>query len=495
MAREKKDKVYENREVTVERRGTSIVLPDDPRAMTYDEAIESLHRIKEQEGIKIGVHEEIEAFPLEGAWALTKVLKEMFGYTLTPQAVQTMFGEMPAASSVNLEVGPGKHEQVLWGSFKVPGVDGTLQTNVTRSSGLLTFVITGTIKKKDQATVKRVADGVRQFVRENSLYKGEAVKIETVFDHKDGLYKIEPNRPPKFLDLEKVSEDELTFSKDVGELINTNLFVPLEEAEKCRELNVPLRRNVLLEGPYGTGKTLTAFVAAKKAQKNNWTFIYLDRVEALKDALLFARRYSPAIIFAEDIESVMKGGRKTSVNDILNTIDGIDAKNQEVMCIFTTNHVEKIEKAMLRPGRLDAVISVQPPDAAAAEKLIRVYARGLIGEGEDLSGAAKELAGQIPAMIRETVERSKLFAITNHTDGSKLKITGENVRLAAVQMKGHMKLIADKGPRKLTNGEQLERVIATILRKDYQGRFCYDEDENVISDTTMPETLANGVVN
>lgn len=120
--------------------------------------------------------------------------------------------------------------------------------------------------------------------------------------------------------------------------------------------------------------------------------------------------------------------------------------------------------------------------------MIRVYGRDLIGANEDLTHAAKELAGQIPAMIRETVERSKLFAIRNHKEGEDLVVTGENVRLAAVQMKGHMKLIENKGPRKLTNGEQLERAFASILEKNDDGVFQFDGDYKVTKDDTMPET-------
>jgi transitional endoplasmic reticulum ATPase len=68
----------------------------------------------------------------------------------------------------------------------------------------------------------------------------------------------------------------------------------------------------------------------------------------------------------------------------LNEIDGVESKGKELITILTSNHAENINQAMLRPGRLDAVLSIQAPDAFAAEKLIRLYARGLILERESL---------------------------------------------------------------------------------------------------------------
>ena len=75
--------------------------------------------------------------------------------------------------------------------------------------------------------------------------------------------------------------------------------------------------------------------------------------------------------------------------------------------VLTTNHVEKINPAMLRPGRLDAVISVRPPDKGRRSSgCSRLYGRGLIPKEEDLSSVGKKLEGLIPALIREVVERA-----------------------------------------------------------------------------------------
>lgn len=459
------DKAFENRDITIARAGTKIILPDDPREMTYDEGIEALKRMKQQDSVKVDVFEEVDAFPLEGAWALMQVLKKMYGYVMQTQSI---FGA--TSTMVTLEVGPNKKDQVIWGEFQVPGVTGKLQTGVHRKDGQLMFVITGTVLKKEQGQIKEIADAVRDYVSQNSLYRGKAVRINTA--EVDGTYQVDFRQPPKFLDLSKVNEEELTFSDDVRSLVQTNLFTPIERTAECRAAGIPLKRSVLLEGTFGTGKTLTALVGAKKAEKHGWTFIYLDRPQALREILIFARRYAPAIIFAEDIDRVVSGKRDQKIDDVMNNIDGMDSKGHEVICVFTTNEIDKIEPGMLRAGRLDAVITVSPPDAKAAEKLMRIYSKGLLAEDADLSAAGKELAGTIPAFIREVVERSKLYAIGRLQPGEKLALTGEDLRICAVGMKHHIALVNPPKKDALTAGDKLARALNEVIQGDN-----YDSEE------------------
>jgi len=420
-------------DVEIVRDGTQIILP--PK-MGYPEAIDTLNRKMQQDETIVSIHEEVDSFPLDGAHAFIKVLQKRYGWA---DAVPTpgFFGPRPP-QTVNLEVGHNTHIQIVWGTFQIPGIDGTLQTSVHPKDGRMIFLISGSVRQKQKAEIASIAQEVRDYVKEHSVYKGKAILLKT---NDDGSFNF--NNPPSFLDLSRVNEEELIFSTETRELVNTSLFVPIEKTEMCRKFKIPLKRNILLEGKYGTGKTLTAYVTAKKAEANGWTFVYLDRVTALKDAVKFARQYAPAVIFAEDIDRVVSGSRTVKVDDILNNIDGMDSKGFDLIGIFTTNDVHAIEKAMLRPGRLDAVISVTPPDAQAAEKLMRLYGRGLIPETEDLGEAAKELAGQIPAVIREVVERSKLFAISRF-DGkeNKMQLSGQDLVLAARSMKNHLNLMA-----------------------------------------------------
>lgn len=425
-------------DVEIAREGSKIVLPAEPKVMSEREAITHLQRKIEEGETTVAVHEEVDAFPLEGAYGFMQVLREIYGWA-TPVPEKTFFGEKPPVT-LSLEVGPGEFTQVIWGQFQIPGIDGLLATGATRKpNGDWIFVIQGTVKKKFSETVKLIAKKVREHVRTKSIYKGKAIKITT-----DSSGNLKPEAAPSFLDLSKVNPEELILPGHVEVQVKTSLFTPIEKTAECRKYGVPLKMGVLLEGPYGTGKTLTAFVTAAKAQANGWTFIYLDRVTGLKDAYNFAKRYSPAVIFAEDIDRVISGNRDVSKDDILNTIDGVDAKGAEIITVLTTNEVEKINKAMMRPGRLDAVVSFEPLDEGAAQRLVRLYARGLIAETEDLTEAGKELKGQIPALIREVVERSKRYAIGHSNGEGTLQISGRDVANAARSMKRHMELLKEK---------------------------------------------------
>jgi len=445
-----------NTDLAVDRTGSKIVLPE---GMSFAMAIECLERKKAEDETLVAIFEEVDAFPLDGAYALMKVLQKMYGWA---SAVPTpgFFGREQPPVMVNLEIDFKVNTQVIWGGFAIPGIEGSLQTGTSNKNGRFIFAITGKVKQKHKYEVEMIAKKVREYVAENSVYRGKAIRLRT---DEDGDF--DATEPPEFLDLTKVNENELVFSLEVTEQVQTNLFTPITRTEYCREFGVPLRRGILLSGPYVTGKTLTAYVTAKKCLENGWTFIYLDRVSGLPQALHFARQYAPAVIFAEDVDRITSGVRDEKVDDVLNNIDGVDSKGHEIITILTTNHIENISRAMLRPGRLDAVINVNPPDTIAAEKLMRLYARGLIKGSEDLTEAANELAGTIPAFIREAVERSKLYAISHLGNGETLQLTGKDLAIAAKGMKAHLALMEPPKPRELSTMEQFGKTFGEHVAK------------------------------
>jgi transitional endoplasmic reticulum ATPase len=432
MAEAKKKETYQNAEIR--REGQIIVLPEK---MSYDDAIEWLTRKKKEEERAVDVRYEVkDALPLEGAYAFQQALERVFGWTDFKKP--GFFESGPTALS--LEVGFGKTEKVVWGSFQVPGLDGFLSTGYGQNTAaeLPFFVIEGQVKKKHEELVKQVAELTKKIIAEESIYRGKAISF--VFSE-----KVNPVlHAPKFLDVSKVDPAQLIFPESIQKVVDHTLFAPLLHTQACREAKIPLKRGVLLEGPYGTGKTLTQSVTAKHATDNGWTYLYVEETKDLAKAMRFAARFQPAVISAEDIDRADKDGQRSDrMNTILNTIDGVEFKNCELITLLTTNHVEKISKAMLRPGRLDAVIPVRPPDALAVGRLIRLYAGKLILPEEPLGRVGTRLTGQIPAVVREVVERAKLAAVAR-TGSASFLLTGADLETAADGMLEHLRLMEER---------------------------------------------------
>lgn len=454
------DELTEDKIVDVRHSGDTkqIVLPD---GMDCQQAITWLKRKDEEESREVNISEPIDAYPLDGALALTKAMAAKYGWTnLVP--TPGFFGRQNPPSMIGVQVGPRENDvvQVPWGRMRIPGVDGYIESEFAFVDGQPRFVLSGTVKRKHEHEVSELAKLARQFIKQESIYRGKALRMR--FPTMKEVSSLDDFNP-KYIDLSGVREHELIFPEEVDRQVAVNLFTPVEKTALCRQHKIPLKRGILLEGPFGCGKTLTANVTAKKCTDNGWTFVYLEKVDRLDQAIRFARRYGPAVVFAEDIDQILSGERDAEVNKLLNTIDGVDTKGTEVVVVLTTNHVENISTAMLRPGRLDAVISVTPPDAVAAQKLMRLYARELLQPEEDISEVGEFLAGRIPAVIREVVERSKLSAILHTEPGQPLYVHASDLQTAAQSMLSHLELLQPEEEDDRSDEEKAAGVLAEGL--------------------------------
>lgn len=442
-------------EVEVVHHGEKLVVPE---SMGWRDVIDHAKQQLQHDEETVAINATIDCFVFDGAYALNRVLADKFGWV---RNVPTpgFWGDEPP-TMLGVRVGLNETIQVPWGRIRLPGVEGFIETSVAKKDGRFIFRIGGEVKRKHEKQLTQIVDAVRKFVRENSLYKGKAIEIKFHDEHGDVIRMPEP----EFLDLTAVKETELIFSDTVATQIKTSIFTPIENTEALRKFGIPLKRGVLLAGPFGTGKTLTSAVTATKAVRHGWTFLVCKRADELADTLRLAQQFQPAVVFCEDVDEVMGGERDEEVNNILNILDGVGSKSSEIMVVLTTNNHEKITQAMMRPGRIDDMIYVTPPDAKAVEKLIRLFGRGLITENEDLTAASNALEGQIPAVVREIVERSKLFAIGLHEPGTvpeTLDVT-EPALLGAVEgMRVQISLLQ---PR--TEDTRSERVKAAQISSD-----------------------------
>ena len=128
------------------------------------------------------------------------------------------------------------------------------------------------------------------------------------------------------------------------------------------------------------------------------------------------------------------------------------------MTILTTNFADKLDLAMVRPGRLDAVISLRAPSDEAVARLLRAYAGNLLEDNAHVEGAARELSGQIPASIRECVERAKLGMIGRRAT----KLADEDLVVAAKTMKNHLALL-NREVKKPSDADKLAEALQAVV--------------------------------
>lgn len=426
-----------------------------PEGVDYNEAITWLKRKRDEEEREVNINRTVDGHPFDAAHCLGLAITSMFGFgdMRSPTAREKFFEGRPEPTLLSIPIdAKGNTVPVMWGDIQFPGIEGYVTTGIAVVRNRFCLRVAGKVKRKHERIVAELMDLTEQFLKTDSIYKGSALRVS--FQSPDEVSSIE-DLAPQFMDLVGIQESDIIFADETKEAIHTNLFTPIKHTEACRAAGVPIKRGVLLCGKYGTGKTLTANVTASLCEKNGWTFIYAKSISELDSAIEFAKRYQPAVVFAEDLDEVVTKGRDAMVNKMLNTIDGIDNKTSDVMVVLTTNHVERINPAMLRPSRLDALIVVEPPDAKAAEMLLRRYGKGQIAEGEDLTEVGNFLAGHIPAIIQEIVERSKLGAIYHN----RTSITAKDLLSAAGTMENQINLIK---PEVIDEREPIERGMDSI---------------------------------
>jgi transitional endoplasmic reticulum ATPase len=246
--------------------------------------------------------------------------------------------------------------------------------------------------------------------------------------------------------------------------LKTNVWSLIEHTDLMRELGESLKRAVLLEGPYGTGKSLAAFLTAQKAEANGWTFLFVKPGDDLDAAMRTAQLYAPAVVFFEDIDVIGEAGDPARVSKLLDSFDGIGAKGAEVVAILTTNRKDKIHKGMLRPGRLDAVISINHLDQVGVEKLIKAHVAGDMLRVMDYSKIFEAFQGFTPAFAKEAISRAKRYAIARE-GGKPSFLTTSDFIGAAKSLTPQLELMhaADEEKTSPSLDKALREVVADVL--------------------------------
>ena len=417
-----------------------------PVGMSKLAASKELQKQYEEEETEINMILELKEWEArDGLHAIMIAIEETFGWI---NAQHTMFSS-PAEIQIvtNIENGVRTTKDAFLGKFKAASWDDAkADVGMTRDrSGREGFAyIVFDVKKKHKERVKAFFTRCREVLRDQSIYKGKSVMVTN-----SGFEFVENNGSKNII----LNPDE--------ERIISNLVI--------KPLGAKGKRTILFTGKYGTGKTETAMRVGREATAKGITFFYLKDTTQFSATLEKAKQYSPSMVFMEDIDEIGAGeNRDSKMNDLLNTLDGVQTKGADLTVIFTTNHENRINKALRRPGRIDLIVKFKE---AEPETTAKIYT-ALLGKVDgfkklDLTKLVAATPHVQGAVIAEIAKRS-----IDISRGS--KITDEIVLTAIDSMKHQIDFMEADPENKESNYEKLGRLFEEAAGR---GMVRYYNDE------------------
>lgn len=353
----------------------------------------------------IAFNYKISCFLEDGAWALNRAVESVDGFSRQNDR-ETMSGKNPPAM-IDVRFADGTRKKVPYGKIGLStfGKDAFIEMKYDPPSR--TLMLTGQCEKRFQRLMDSIVEKTKELVDTDSIYKGKAIKI--ISD--DGT-------SPEFIDLSKIENLPLFLTED-AKFSTTPIEARIEHTERCARENIDLKFGALLCGDYGTGKTLYAFKLALKAIRNQWSFIYCPQPEkalfVIQIANMLSKNGKGVVVFLEDIDKILSE-RTNLTNQISVLMDGGETKKNNVITIFTTNHLERIDPTFIRGKRIGTIVTLTHPDTATAREMIGSYMVSETGASilEDDVTPAAELIEQekiVPAFIAEILERVKAHRV------------------------------------------------------------------------------------
>lgn len=230
--------------------------------------------------------------------------------------------------------------------------------------------------------------------------------------------------------------DDVAGMEKVKERLQMAFLAPLKNPELMKFYGKSLRGGLLLYGPPGCGKT---FIARATAGELGAKFISIGLSDVLDMWLgnseknlheIFerARRKAPCVLFFDELDAV---GRKRSlvrysgvsgvVNQLLSEMDSVGNNNEGVFILAATNHPWDVDTALRRPGRLDRMLLVLPPDKPAREAVLRYHLRERPVDKLDLDAIAKNTDGFSGADVAHLCESAAELAMSDSIKTGKVR--------------------------------------------------------------------------
>lgn len=367
--------------------------------------------------------------------AFRNVLEEKFGWI---KGVTT-FWSTPIEIDIVTSIVNGlpQTEKAFYGKVAFPAYEDAQGSVGIGPDGVVSIRINA--KRKFGEQISMFFKEVRQYLHNNSIYRGKPVVVsQKIQDH---IVIID-------LEITELKPDDKIILNEKERLAIDNFIInALEDGGK---------HSFLFVGSYGNGKTETALSIGANGVSRGMSFFYVKDSSMFEKVLAFAKNYEPCIIFLEDVDEIAGGAERTErMNKILNTLDGVQTKGRNINVIFTTNHHDRINPALRRPGRIDLIVDFQNPAPETQEKILLALFKNIMGVDDlDMPRIVKQLPNAQGAVIAEIGKRAiKLSSRTNI-------ITTEMVIAAVASMEYQIKFMNED----VSGGNKLVGAFDTVRK-------------------------------
>jgi len=208
----------------------------------------------------------------------------------------------------------------------------------------------------------------------------------------EAVFEVKPsNLKDLVIEIPKTLWEDIGGNDDVKQLISQCVEWPLKHPEAFQRIGIKPPQGILLYGPPGCSKTMTAKALATESGLNFMAIKgpelfnkYVGETEkSIREIFRKARISAPCIIFFDEIDAMaMQRGSGEDGNNVsdrilcqlLNEIDGVES-NSQVIIIGATNRPDCLDKALLRPGRFDRLVHMPEPDKPARLDIFKIYTK------------------------------------------------------------------------------------------------------------------------